>query len=87
MVAPRRDSEERGIDRNKLFDIVRADLFTAVVGNVPDQMGHWHQFRPPEIRPLRAGTKMVGRAMPVLEADYPPVGRNGPLSDRAMGVT
>lgn len=69
-----------------LFETIKSSLFTAVVGDVLDTMGFTHQFLPPEIRPLRAGTRMVGRAMPVLEADYPPGGRNGPLSDRAFGV-
>lgn len=75
------------MDDDKPFDIIRADLFTAVVGDVLDGTGHRHQFLPPEIRPLRAGAKMVGRAMPVLEADYPPGGCIGPLSDLAFGVT
>jgi len=68
------------------FDLIRNSLFTAVVGDVLDKLGHRHQFLPPEIKPLVAGTKLVGRAMPVLEADYLEGGRNGPLADRPFGL-
>src|SRR6185312_7456636 len=44
-------------------------LFTAVVGDVLDRMGRRRQFLPQAIGPLRADMKVVGRAMPVLEAD------------------
>jgi len=53
----------------ELFDLVRAELFSAVVGDVMDKMGLLHQFLPPTIRPLRDDMVVVGRAMPVLEAD------------------
>jgi regulator of RNase E activity RraA len=44
-------------------------LFTAVVGDVMDLLGHQHQFLPPQIQPLRDDMMVVGRAMPALEAD------------------
>lgn len=69
-----------------LFDTIRTKLFTAVVGDILDTMGHRSQFLPPEIKPLVPGTKLLGRAMPVLEADYPDGGRNGPLGDKAFGM-
>jgi len=53
----------------ELFRIARQELFTAVVGDVMDQMGLVHQFLPPVIRPIRADMVTIGRAMPVLEAD------------------
>jgi regulator of RNase E activity RraA len=56
--------EDRG-----LFEEVRTRLFTAVIGDVMDAAGLTRQFLPPEIRPLRPETVLVGRAMPVLEAD------------------
>lgn len=34
-----------------------------------DELGYLHQFLPPEIQPLREDMLVVGRAMPVLEAD------------------
>lgn len=69
-----------------LFELIRKDLFTAVVGDVLDVLGHQSQFLPPEVKPLVAGTKLVGRAMPVLEAAYPDGGSKGPLSDKAFGI-
>jgi 4-hydroxy-4-methyl-2-oxoglutarate aldolase len=52
-----------------LFERIRAELFTAVVGDVLDKLGHLHQFLAPGIKPLDKGMRVVGRAMPVLEAD------------------
>jgi regulator of RNase E activity RraA len=52
-----------------IFETIRTRLFTAVIGDILDVAGHTHQFLPPEIRGLTPGTVMVGRAMPVLEAD------------------
>lgn len=34
-----------------------------------DQLGYLHQFLPPQVQPLREEMLVVGRAMPVLEAD------------------
>ena len=53
----------------ELFTIARKELFTALVGDVLDKMGYLHQFLPPHIKPLRADMVVIGRAMPVLEAD------------------
>jgi regulator of RNase E activity RraA len=53
----------------ELFGLVRRELFTAVVGDVMDQLGLRHQFLPPQIKPLRDDMIVIGRAMPVLEAD------------------
>ena len=52
-----------------LFSLLKRDLFTAVVGDVLDAAGLTRQFLPPEIRPLHSNMVIVGRAMPVLEAD------------------
>jgi len=52
-----------------LFSSLRDKLFTAVVGDVLDKMGRRRQFLPQAIQPLRQDMKIVGRAMPVLEAD------------------
>ena len=54
---------------NDLFALVKRELFTAVVGDVMDKLGLQHQFLPPRIRPLHADMVVIGRAMPVLEAD------------------
>lgn len=53
----------------ELFALLRGELFTAVVGDVMDTMGLQRQFLPPTIQPLRADMVVIGRAMPVLEAD------------------
>lgn len=57
------------MDDNALFLSLRDRLFTAVVGDVLDKMGRRRQFLPQAIQPLRPDMKIVGRAMPVLEAD------------------
>ena len=48
---------------------IREQLHTAVVGDVLDSLGRYHQFLPPAIRPLDPELVLVGRAMPVLMAD------------------
>ena len=57
-------------DDTELFTAMRSRLFTAVVGDMLDTMGLQHQFLPPQIRALRDDMVAVGRAMPVLEADF-----------------
>ncbi|MXU64351.1 RraA family protein [Oceanomicrobium pacificus] len=47
---------------------LKTKLNTALIGDVLDAMGLTHQFLPPHIRPLRPEDKLVGRAMPLLEA-------------------
>ncbi len=53
-----------------LFELAKKELFTAVVGDILDKMGLYHQFLPPHIGPLQKEMVIIGRAMPVLEADY-----------------
>jgi regulator of RNase E activity RraA len=53
----------------ELFELARRELFPAVVGDVMDVMGLQRQFLPPEIRALDDDMVVIGRAMPVLEAD------------------
>ncbi len=53
----------------ELFELMRRELFTAVVGDVLDAAGQVRQFLPPGIQPLDPGMVVAGRAMPVLEAD------------------
>ena len=57
------------IDDEALFSSLCDKLFTAVVGDVLDKMGRRRQFLPQAIGPLTQNMKLVGRAMPVLEAD------------------
>jgi len=59
------------------FALIRERLFTAVIGDVMDAAGLTQQFLPPKIRALQPDAVLVGRAMPVLEADIPPASGNG----------
>jgi len=45
------------------------ELFTCAVGDVMDKMHLYHQFLPPQIKPLDAKMVLAGRAMPVLSGD------------------
>lgn len=74
---------------SELFALCRRELFTAVVGDIMDIMGHRNQFLPPAIQPLRDDMVVIGRAMPVLEADD--TGGEGPgrandLMNRPFGL-
>ena len=57
------------MDEDFVFSNLRDKLFTAVVGDVLDKMGWRRQFLPQAIGPLKPEMKVIGRAMPVLEAD------------------
>lgn len=74
---------------DELFEIVRNELYTAVIGDIMDKMGLLHQFLPPKIQPLHPDMFVVGRAMTVLEADtlecqnYP---GNNPILQKPFGL-
>ena len=53
----------------ELFDLLRKQLYTAIVGDVLDTFGRRRQFFPSQCRPLRADMVVAGRAMTVLEVD------------------
>ena len=44
---------------------MREKLYTPVVGDILDELGYYHQFRPQDIRPLREDMKLAGKAMTV----------------------
>lgn len=54
---------------SELFQLAKKELFVALVGDVMDKMGLLHQFLPQQIKPLNNKMVVIGRAMPVLEAD------------------
>lgn len=56
-------------DDSITFEHARRNLSSAVIGDVMDTMGYTRQFLSPRIQPLRDDMVVVGRAMPVLEAD------------------
>ena len=68
---------------------MRRQLFPAVVGDILDSMGLLKQFLSPGIRPLRPDMVVLGRAMPVLEANAfaatEAQGQN-PLSRKPFGL-
>lgn len=53
----------------ELIALINDELYTAVIGDIMDKMGYYHQFLDPRIRPLKNEMKLAGRAMTVLEAD------------------
>jgi hypothetical protein len=79
--APSAQSKEQYVakmDDDALFSSLRDKLFKAVVGDVLDKLGWRRQFLPQAIWPLRPDMKIVGRAMPVLEADVFDEGSGSP---------
>lgn len=52
-----------------LFDLIRNELYSPVVGDILDELGFYHQILPQPIQPLRLTDKIIGRAMPVLMTD------------------
>ncbi len=54
---------------DELFSIAKKELFVALVGDILDKIGFRNQFLPPTIKPLHNDFVVIGRAMPVLEAD------------------
>ena len=47
----------------ELFDLARAELFSALIGDVLDANGYYHQFLPQEIKPLSPEMKIVGLSL------------------------
>lgn len=59
-------------DDAELLEMARRELYTAVVGDISDTLGYRRQFLFPEIHQVSGEGSpgiLVGRAMPVLEAD------------------
>lgn len=54
---------------SELFEIMKKELYSAVIGDILDKMGYYHQFLPSRIRPMKDDMVIAGRAMPVMEAD------------------
>lgn len=53
----------------ELFEMMRTELYSAVLGDILDKMHYLHQFLPQRIQPIDMNMVVAGRAMPVLEAD------------------
>jgi regulator of RNase E activity RraA len=71
----------------ELFGLIKAELYTAVTGDIMDKLDYRHQFLPPRIRPNREDMFLVGRAMTVLEADVPESGNSvNPVLQKPFGL-
>ena len=53
----------------ELFELMKRELYTPVVGDILDDMGRYHQILPPVIQPMKEHMKLAGRAMPVNKID------------------
>lgn len=76
-------------DDKELYNIAKKELFVALVGDVLDKLGYQHQFLPPTIKPLNTDFVVIGRAMPVLEADvFDEVveNTNNPIMKKPFGI-
>jgi regulator of RNase E activity RraA len=57
------------VEDSQLFELMRNELYTPVVGDILDDLGFTHQFLPQSIQPMRESMTLAGRAMPVLMID------------------
>ncbi len=57
----------------ELFAMAKQVLFTALVGDVMDKMGFFHQFLPQNLKPPDPKLLVIGRAMPVWEQNLPEI--------------
>ena len=53
----------------ELFALAKKELFTALVGDIMDSKKRYHQFLSQSLKPLDPKQVVIGRALPVLEAD------------------
>jgi len=71
--------------------VVRPDGYISLplVGDVMDKLGYLHQFLSPAVKPVRKDMVVIGRAMPVLEADVfseSATGTNNSLMKKPFGL-
>lgn len=72
---------------SELFSILKTKLFSAVLGDVMDQLNLSNQFLSPSISPIDQNMIIAGRAMPVLEADIgEEIITNKSLQDKDFGL-
>ncbi|TPK66804.1 RraA family protein [Mesorhizobium sp. B2-3-3] len=75
-------------DDAEMYRLFEKELFVAVVGDVMDTLGLQHQFLPPVFKPVDEKTRLLGRAMPVLETDIFPSSEptRNPLMTKPFGL-
>lgn len=55
----------QGQTDSDIFQLLCERLFAAVLGDILDREGYYHQFLPQPIKPLDPANRLAGRAMPV----------------------
>jgi len=65
----REDLRQKWANDAQLFELIKRELYTSVVGDILDTFGCYQQFLPQSIQPARMSDIIVGRAMPVLMID------------------
>lgn len=72
----------------ELFQMMREELYSAVIGDILDKLHRYHQFLPWRIQPLKDDMVVAGRAMTVLEADAFEELSNGqnPIMNKPFGL-
>lgn len=71
----------------QLFSLVKEKLFVALVGDVMDKIGYTHQFLAQKLKPITNDMVILGRAMPVLEADFfGDASGNNSISSKPFGL-
>jgi len=75
-------------DDAEMYRLFEKELFVAVVGDVMDTLGLQHQFLQPVFKPVDEKTRLLGRAMPVLESDIFPFDEptRNPLMTKPFGL-
>ena len=61
MSIPRNDLE--------LFELMKRELYTPVIGDILDDLGRYHQFLPAAVQPMKEHMVLAGRAMPAVMID------------------
>ena len=72
-------------NEDELFNLMRQELYTAVIGDIMDKHGYTHQFLSARIRPLNEKMITVGRSMTVLEVDIEKI-NGSPIIDKPFGL-
>ena len=57
------------MEDKQLFESMKQQLYTPVIGDILDELEYYHQFLPQKIQPLQSNMKLAGRAMPVVMID------------------
>jgi regulator of RNase E activity RraA len=70
---------------DEMFRIMREQLYSAVIGDIMDELGYTQQFISPKIQPLHEKMVIAGRSLTVLEADIDQITESR-LLDKPFGL-